>query len=86
MKDAELKAAVMRALHRVAPEADLDAVAPEADLREALDIDSVAGLPFAAGLEQELGVSVPERDYPKLVRLGTALDYLRSAVAAPARR
>ena len=84
MKDEELRAAVLRALHRVAPEADLEALAPEADLRDALDIDSIAVLQFAAGIESELGVSVPERDYPQLVRLGTALEYLRAALQVSA--
>ena len=85
MNEQELGAAVRRALHRVAPEADLDAIAPEADLREALDIDSIGILQFASGLESELGVAVPERDYPELVRLSSALAYLGRALAATAR-
>ncbi len=80
MNEEELKAGIRTALHRVAPEADLDQIDPQADLREALDIDSIGILQFAAGLEAELGVSVPERDYPQLVRLGSALDYLRRAL------
>lgn len=79
MKDSELNAAVLRALHRVAPEADLESIPPDADLREALDIDSIGILQFAAGLEAELGVSVPERDYPRLVTLAGALAYVESA-------
>jgi acyl carrier protein len=80
VNETELRAAVLKALHRVAPEADLAALDPSADLREELDIDSIGILEFATGLKQETGVEVPERDYPKLVRLDECVEYLATAL------
>lgn len=82
MTPAELRPAVLRALHRVAPEADLNVLDPKADVREELDIDSIGILEFATGIEKETGIEVPERDYPHIVRLGDCIDYLTAALAA----
>ena len=82
MNAEELRAAVLTALHRVAPEADLEALSPSADIREELDIDSVGVLEFAAGIAKETGVQVPERDYPKIVTLAGCLAYLGGAGVA----
>lgn len=76
MNEDELRAAVLTALHRVAPEADLTTLDPRADLREELDIDSVGILEFATGIQKETGIEVPERDYPHLVRLNDCIGYL----------
>jgi Phosphopantetheine attachment site. len=81
MTPAELRPAVLRALHRVAPEADLNALDPKADLREELDIDSIGILEFATGIQKETGIEVPERDYPRIVRLDDCIDYLNVALA-----
>jgi acyl carrier protein len=45
-------------------------------MREALDIDSFDFLNFLIGLDDELGVEIPEADYGKLVSLNDLLDYL----------
>jgi acyl carrier protein len=78
----ELRPAVLRALHRIAPEADLENLDPQVDIREELDIDSVGILEFATGISRETGIDVPERDYPRMVRLGDCLDYLAAVPAA----
>lgn len=82
MTPTELRPAVLRALHRVAPEADLSALDPKADLRDELDIDSVGVLEFATGIKSETGIDVPERDYPRIIRLDDAVDYLTAALSA----
>lgn len=82
MSPTELRPAVLRALHRVAPEANLEALDPKADLRDELDIDSVGILEFATGIQKETGIEVPERDYPRIVRLGDCIDYLTAALTA----
>lgn len=79
MTPEEQRAGALRALHRVAPEADLAALDPTADIREELDIDSVGILEFAAGIFRETGVEVPERDYPRIVTLDGCLAYLAAA-------
>lgn len=82
MNETELRAAVLKALHRVAPEADLAALDPKADLREELDIDSIGILEFATGIQRETGIDIPERDYPSLVRLDDCVDYLAKTLKA----
>jgi acyl carrier protein len=75
--DAELRALLLDALRRVAPEADVSALAPDADLREALEIDSIDVLNLAIALHEATGVDIPERDYPQLATLERAAAYLR---------
>jgi len=76
----DLRAAVLRALGTIAPEADLSRLAPGADLRETLDIDSMDFLNFAIALHNTLGVEIPERDYPQLATLAGSIDYLARAL------
>lgn len=71
-----IRDSVCRVLRTIAPEADLDALAPRADLRDALDIDSMDFLRFVVGLHKELGVEVPEGDYPRLSTIEGCVAYL----------
>jgi acyl carrier protein len=82
VNETELRAAVLKALHRVAPEADLAKLDPQADLREELDIDSIGVLEFATGIQKEIGIEVPERDYPHIVRLDDCVEYLTNTLKA----
>jgi acyl carrier protein len=72
----ELRAALYRALRKVAPESDPARVSPDADLRDELDIDSMDFTNFIIALHRELGVDIPERDYPKYTTLGGCLSEL----------
>jgi acyl carrier protein len=72
----EIRAAVVRALRRVAPEADAGTLDPDADLREALDIDSMDFLSFVTAVHASLDVDIPERDYPKVRTLAACVDYI----------
>lgn len=77
MTDAELKDLVLRVLGDIAPEAVMEEIDPEASFRDQLDIDSMDFLNFVIALHQELGVDIPEADYPKLSSLNAAVNYLR---------
>ncbi len=77
----EIRAALLRAIGDVAPEADLDALRPDADLRDALDLDSMDVLNVVIALHRTLGVDVPETDYAKLATLDGAVAYLETALA-----
>lgn len=72
----EIRAAVIEGLSNIAPETDPASIAPNADVREALDIDSMDFLNFVIGLHQRLTVDIPEADYPKLLTIGGATEYL----------
>ena len=74
----DIRAAVLRALGRVAPEADLDNLKPDIGFREQLDIDSMDFLNFVIALHKELHIEIPERDYPKLSTLQSCTEYLTS--------
>jgi acyl carrier protein len=78
MTPEDIRAAVLRALGRVAPEADLDNLKPDIGFREQLDIDSMDFLNFVIALHKELHVEIPEKDYPKFATLHGCLDYLAS--------
>jgi acyl carrier protein len=42
-------------------------------------------LNFVVAIHDELGIDVPEADYPKIDRLDDCLDYLAQAIAARGR-
>ena len=72
----EIKNKVLRILGGIAPEADLTQINPQVGFREQLDIDSMDFLNFAIGLSKELGVEVPEADYPKVASLDGCVEYV----------
>lgn len=76
MTETQLKATILQVLGQIAPEADLDALAPHANVREALDIDSFDHLNFLVGLNDALGVEIPEADYGQLTTLADIIKYL----------
>jgi acyl carrier protein len=70
------QAVVLRALGRIAPEADLAGLDAAQDLREQPDIESIDFLNFLVGLYEESAVDVPEADYAKLRTLDRCVAYL----------
>jgi len=73
----DVRTAVVRTLHEIAPEADLAEVADTANLRRELDLDSVDVQNFVIGLAKELQVDIAERDAARLATLAGCHDYLR---------
>jgi acyl carrier protein len=82
MTETQIRATVLRLLGEVAPEADLDAIRPDARLRDQLDIDSMDALNFFIAVDAELGVEIPESDYPKLNTLDNIVRYVAERQAA----
>jgi acyl carrier protein len=78
----EIRETVVRVLVGIAPEADPATLEPDVSFRDQLDIDSMDFLNFAIELHEELGVEIPEADYPKLQTLDACVEYLGRAVAA----
>jgi acyl carrier protein len=77
----EIRAAVLRVLGDIAPEADLASVTPDVPFREQLDLDSMDHLNFVVALDATLGVAIPETDYPKLSTLDACVDYVSERLA-----
>lgn len=78
----EIRRAIIEGLGNIAPETDPASIATDADVREALDIDSMDFLNFVIGLHQTLNLDIPEADYPKLLTIGGATDYLAAKLGA----
>lgn len=77
-------AAFLSALSSLAPEADLERLPGSADIRERLDIDSFGMLNLMIAIEKKLGVTVPEKDYRKLITVDAAVAYLEKRLATTA--
>lgn len=67
---------IFSVLGQIAPEADLDQLDPNANIREVLDIDSFDYLNLLVGLNESLGVEIPESDYGQLTTLNDMVRYL----------
>lgn len=80
MTDAQIQTMVLGVLRDIAPEAALDQIDPTTDLREQLDIDSMDMLNWVVGIHEQLGVDIPEADYPQLATLNGCIAYLRVRV------
>lgn len=79
MTATEIDQIVKDALHRIAPEADVNALDPKADLRESLDIDSFDFLNLLVALHGRLNVDIPEADYARVRTLDGLRSYLTAA-------
>jgi acyl carrier protein len=83
VNELELRPIVLRALRKVAPEADPDRIDPKESLRDQLDIDSMDFLNFLIALHEALGVDIPETDYSRLSTLQAILEYLAQKKPGP---
>lgn len=82
MTDAQIKESVFKVLKGIAPEASPENLRPDQDIRQTLDIDSYDCLMFLIGLNEALGVEIPERDYGQLGTLDDIVRYLSAHLVA----
>jgi acyl carrier protein len=78
----EIRTTVLRILHQVAPDVDPAILDPALPIQEQVDVDSVDFMNIMVGIEHELGVDVPERDYAKVASLDGCVTYLAARLAA----
>jgi len=76
VSDAEIREKVLGILGGLAPEIDVHSLKPDVRLRDQMDIDSMDFLNFLIGVDAELGVDIPEADYPRLATLDAIYAYL----------
>ena len=76
MNTTDMSTLVRRALHEVAPDADLDRLTPTDDLRDTLTLDSLDFLQFVELLSERTGRRIDEEDYPRLATLADTVAYL----------
>jgi acyl carrier protein len=82
MNETEIRRIVIDALDNIAPDAGAASVDPKVDVRAALDIDSMDFLNFVTAVHQMLKVDIPEADYPKLISIAGAVEYLAAKLHA----
>ncbi|GAB4347797.1 MAG: acyl carrier protein [Immundisolibacter sp.] len=78
MTETELRERLLAILGGIAPEAREIDIDPEQSFRDQLDIDSMDFLNFVTAVHKQLGVPIPELDYPRLSSLNGAVHYLMS--------
>lgn len=78
MSEEDVKTAVRKALAQIAPEAEDEELVPEVNFRDQIELDSMDFIAFVLELEKELGVKVPELQYPKLSSLNGCIAYFGS--------
>ncbi|HLF76595.1 MAG TPA: phosphopantetheine-binding protein [Dehalococcoidia bacterium] len=78
----ELHERVLGILAELAPEIDVHALKPNVRLRDQIDLDSMDFLNFLIGIDEQLGVDIPEADYAKLSTLGDIFEYLSERLPA----
>jgi len=82
MTKPEIESAILRALKKIAPEAELTDVDENESLQQAFDIDSFDYLNLLVALRDELGVTIEEADYDKLCTLKDMVSFLLPGVSA----
>lgn len=78
----EIRAAFIQQLIAVAPDLDPDTVNDNDHLQDDLELDSMDVLNLMSALHKNLGVAIPESDYPLVATPGKAVQYLQKALAA----
>jgi len=76
----EIKEVIFKILGQIAPEANLDELRSDDNIQKTLDIDSFDSLTFFTGINEELGVDIPEADYGQLATLEGIVSYLSARV------
>ncbi len=76
MTETELRERLLAILGSIAPEAREIGIDPEQNFRDQLDIDSMDFLNFVTAVHKQLGVPIPELDYPRLASLDGAVHYV----------
>lgn len=82
MTPAEIRAAVLGALTRVAPEAEPARLDPARPVREQLDLDSIDFMRFLIALHEQLGVDVPESAYAEVASIDGCVKYVADRLSA----
>ncbi len=79
-RENQIKEAIFSRLRNIAPEANLADLGEDKNLRTSLGIDSFDFLNLMIGLNEDLGVEIPETDYGKLVSLADMIRYIAKAL------
>jgi acyl carrier protein len=76
MNKDQLADLIKRTLYEVAPDLEHEPLDPKARFNEQFDFDSMDFLNFVTGLHRATTLELPEKDYPRLSSLESAVAYL----------
>lgn len=82
MTPAEIRAAFLSDLTRIAPDLDAATVGDDDHLQDDLGLDSMDFLNLVAALHHRFGLPIPEADYPQLATPARAVAYVARMLAA----
>jgi acyl carrier protein len=83
MTEDDIREKVLAILQELAPELDVHTLKPDVRLRDQLDLDSMDFLNFLIGIDEQLGIDIPEADYPRLARLNDIYRYVLEKRTTP---
>lgn len=72
----DLEQIVKSCLYAVAPDLEGEQLDPGQPFNQQFEFDSMDFLNFVIGLSRATGLALPEKDYPRLMTLSSAKDYL----------
>jgi acyl carrier protein len=77
MSAENLEQRVLSVFRTVAPDVDPASLQRDVPFRDQFDFDSMDTLNFALALHRAFAVDVPEKDYPRLASLNSAVAYIK---------
>ena len=80
MTEAEIRTAYLEELSKIAPDIDPETVGDDEHIQDGLELDSMDVLNLVTALHERTGVDIPERDYPRIATVASAVDYLAAAI------
>lgn len=80
MTQDQIKAAIIEQILLIAPDVDEADIAPDKNIQRSLEIDSFDFLKILTGLNEVLGVEVPESDYAKVDTLVHMSEYFAERI------
>jgi acyl carrier protein len=76
MNPKDARSLLVRLLHGVAPEVDLDDIDPAAPLQDEAGLDSMDFVNLVNALYEETGIDIPELDYPLIATTNGFVAYV----------
>jgi acyl carrier protein len=73
-----IKQIILEVMTRIVPELEPTTLDARVSFRDQFEIDSIDYLNFVMSLEKQLGIKIPEIDYPRLSSLEGCVNYLVS--------
>lgn len=78
MNESELRQTILAVMNTAVPGIDASVLKGDDEIGPTLDIDSFDQLQIQAGLNEKLGVDIPERDYAKLKTVNQLVAYFQN--------